>query len=78
MSVTASIHGLIDNALPARGDNRKLVSEWLLSLMTHGAVEPSWGGQRRPGPLCGGPAGQGGLVDFVSLRFHRRRFDRNQ
>ena len=41
VDVTASMHGRIDNALPARGDNRRLVAEQFLSGMTQGAVEPS-------------------------------------
>ena len=41
LDVTPSMHGRIDNALPARGDNRWLASERFLSVMTQGAVEPS-------------------------------------
>ena len=41
VDVTASMHGRIDNALPARGDNRRLAAERFLSGMTQGAVEPS-------------------------------------
>ena len=41
VDVTASMHGRIDNALSARGDNRKLAEEQFPSVMTQGAVQPS-------------------------------------
>ena len=41
LHVTASMHGRVDNALPASGDVRRLAEVWLLSVMTQGAIEPS-------------------------------------